>query len=172
MGLDVAIFDRVEIIRGPAASLYGTSAFFAVVNVITRGGAALNGVSMDIDAGTLGTAMARVSGGRRFANGVDLAVSGTLDRSDGYTALYFPAYDAAATNFGVAQHLDAERIGGVYGRLTAGNFAFTAAYGGRSKYVPTAAFGTIFNEQLMPERTTDRHMLVTAQYDRRFGARM
>ena len=37
-GLDPAMFERVEIIRGPASSLYGDSAFFAVVNVITRTG--------------------------------------------------------------------------------------------------------------------------------------
>ncbi len=63
-GIDVAMFDRVEVIRGPASSLYGTNAFFAVVNVITRSGASLNGVSVDVDAGTLGTGMARVSGGK------------------------------------------------------------------------------------------------------------
>ena len=42
-GLDPAMFERVEIIRGPASSLYGDSAFFAVVNVITRSGASLDG---------------------------------------------------------------------------------------------------------------------------------
>ena len=42
-GLDPAMFERVEIIRGPASSLYGDSAFFAVVNVITRTGASLDG---------------------------------------------------------------------------------------------------------------------------------
>ena len=35
--------------------------------------------------GRSATALARVSGGRRFANGVDLALSGTLERSDGDT---------------------------------------------------------------------------------------
>ena len=30
-GIDPAMFERVEIIRGPASALYGTSAFFAVV---------------------------------------------------------------------------------------------------------------------------------------------
>jgi outer membrane receptor for ferrienterochelin and colicin len=41
--MDPAIFERVEIIRGPASSLYGDSAFFAVVNVITKSGAAMGG---------------------------------------------------------------------------------------------------------------------------------
>ena len=41
------MFERVEIIRGPASSLYGDSAFFAVVNVITRSGASLDGVVGD-----------------------------------------------------------------------------------------------------------------------------
>src|SRR5476649_2179945 len=40
-GIDPAMFERVEIIRGPASSLYDNSAFFAVVNVITRTGASL-----------------------------------------------------------------------------------------------------------------------------------
>jgi iron complex outermembrane receptor protein len=169
-GVDVALFDRVEIIRGPASSLYGTSAFFAVVNVITRSGASLAGIAVEIDAGTLGTAMARISGGKRFANGVDLIVSGTLDRVDGDTRLYFPAFDTPATNRGVAEDLDAERIGDVYGRLTVGDFAFMAAVGRRSKFVPTASFGTIFNEQITPERTTDMHAMVTGEYNRTFGA--
>src|SRR5215213_263454 len=42
-GMDPAMFERVEIIRGPASSLYGDSAFFAVVNVITKSGASLGG---------------------------------------------------------------------------------------------------------------------------------
>src|SRR5712671_6138243 len=54
-GIDPAMFERVEIIRGPASSLYGDSAFFAVVNVITRSGASLGGGSITLEDGTLGT---------------------------------------------------------------------------------------------------------------------
>lgn len=165
LGLDVAMFERVEVIRGPASSLYGTSAFFAVVNIITRNGASLNGVAVDVDAGTLGTGMARVSGGKRLANGVDFAVSSTMERSEGDSRLYFPAFDAAATNNGVADDLDGERVADVYGHLTAGKFALTAAFGNRRKVVPTGSFGTVFNEQDDPERTTDRRTMIAGQYN-------
>ena len=71
-GLDPAMFERVEIIRGPASSLYGDSAFFAVVNVITRTGASLNGGSITVEAGTLGAQLVRASAGHVLANGVDI----------------------------------------------------------------------------------------------------
>ncbi len=112
-----------------------------------------------------GTGWRGVSGGKRFANGVDFAVSGTMERTRGRNRLYFPAFDTAATNNGVADDLDGERVGDVYGRLTAGKFAFTAAFGNRRKVVPTASFGSIFNEQDDPERTTDRRTFIAGQYD-------
>src|ERR1700681_367851 len=89
-GIDPALFERVEIIRGPASSLYGNSAFFAVINVITKSGASLDGASLTVEDGTLGTELTRASFGRRFASGLDMAVSGTYERSAGVNRLYFP----------------------------------------------------------------------------------
>src|SRR5579864_2153584 len=80
-GIAPAMFERVEIIRGPASSLYGNSAFFAVINVITKSGASLDGASLTVEAGTLGTELTRASFGRHFANGLDAAVSGTYEQS-------------------------------------------------------------------------------------------
>ncbi len=146
-GLDPAMFERVEIIRGPASSLYGDSAFFAVVNVITRTGASLGGGSITVETGTLGTQLVRASAGHRFANGVDVALSGTYERSDGVGRLYFPAFDTPATNNGVAEGLDGEGVRQFYGRLTFKGLTVTGAYGSRQRDVPTASFGTLFNEQ-------------------------
>lgn len=168
-GIDVAMFERVEIIRGPASSLYGDSAFFAVVNVITRTGASLDGVSMTLEAGTLGTELTRASAGRRFENGIDLALSGAYEHSNGVQRLYFPAFDTPGTNNGVAEGLDGERVKELYGHLSFKNLTVTGAYGSRHKDVPTASFGTLFNEQNSPEQTTDRHTLVDAEYNRSFG---
>lgn len=172
-GIDAAMFERVEVIRGPASSLYGTNALFAIVNVITRTGASLNGASFDVDAGTLGTRVVRASGGRRLENGMDFALSGTYDRSNGVSQLYLPAFDVADSNGGLAENLDGEQSGQVYGQFRMNNLTVTGAFGRRNKYVPTASYSTLFNAHDPAEQTTDRHSTVSAQYVRVLrGARL
>jgi len=168
-GLDPAMFERVEVIRGPASSLYGDSAFFAVVNVITKSGASLGGASVALEAGTLGTELLRASVGQRLANGVDFALSGTYEQSDGVGRLYYPVFDAPATNNGVADGLDGEGVGQFYGRLAFNGLTVTSAYGSRRRDVPTASYETLVNEQNSREQTTDRHTLVDADYGRSFA---
>jgi iron complex outermembrane receptor protein len=169
-GLDPAMFERVEIIRGPASSLYGDSAFFAVVNVITRSGASLGGGTLSLETGTLGTELVRASVGHRLRNGLDVAVSGTYEQRDGVGRIYFPAFDAPTTNNGVAEGLDGEGVRQFYSRLSFKGLTVTGAYGTRHRDVPTASFGTLFNSQDWREQTTDRHTLVDADYGRQFGA--
>jgi iron complex outermembrane receptor protein len=168
-GLDAAMFERVEIIRGPASSIYGDSAFFAVINVITKAGESLNGGSLAIETGTLGTQVVRGSAGQRLANGVEVALSTTFENSAGVDKLYFPAFDSPATNHGIAEGLDGERVGQFYGQASYKNLTFTGAYGRRRRTVPTASFGTVFNEQDAQEQTVDRHTLADVAYARALG---
>lgn len=169
-GLDPATFERVEIIRGPASSLYGESAFFAVVNVITRTGSAIDGSSVTYETGSNGTQMVRGMMGDRLSNGVDYAVSATVEGSAGVHQLYFPEFDSPETNNGVAEGLDGYQFGQYYGRLNYGSLTFTGAYGRRRKDIPTASFGTLFNEQIDREQMTDRHTLFDVEYARPVGA--
>jgi outer membrane receptor for ferrienterochelin and colicins len=168
-GLDPATFERVEIIRGPASSVYGDSAFFAVVNVITKTGASIDGSSVTYETGSLGTQLVRGMVGHRLSNGVDYALSSTVERSDGVESLYFPEFDTPETNNGIAQGLDGQGFNQHYGRLAFGNFTVTGAYGRRRKDVPTASLGTLFNEQVERERTIDRHSLFDVEYARSVG---
>ncbi|MEO8257027.1 MAG: TonB-dependent receptor plug domain-containing protein [Acidobacteriota bacterium] len=169
-GIDAAMFERVEIVRGPASALYGTNALFAIVNVVTRTGAALNGLTFDAEAGTLGTQLVRGVFGRRLKNGMDLALSGTYERSDGVGRLYQPAFDTPDGSGGVAENLDSEQSGQVYGRFGTKNLTVTGLFGRRTKTVPTAAFFTIFNAHDPAQQTTDRKSTVDAQYVRVVGA--
>src|SRR5205814_525609 len=53
--IGIELIDRVELIRGPSSSLYGTNAFFAVINVVTKKGTAVKGLQVAGDVGSLQT---------------------------------------------------------------------------------------------------------------------
>ena len=106
--LDLDIIERIEIIRGPSSSLYGTSAFFAVINVITKKGEGIGGFDVAGSLGSFGTSRGRVSFGKGFANGAQVLLSGSAYESDGQHELYFPEFDAPETNFGVARDVDGD----------------------------------------------------------------
>jgi len=164
-GIDASMFDRVEVIRGPASSLYGTNALFAVVNVVTRTGASLNGGGVELSGGTLGLLGARGSVGRKLANGIDFAVSGSAERSDGVRRLTLPALGTSDSS-GIAENLDGEEAQQMFGQVTMRNLTFSATFDHRLKYVPTASFFTVVNAHDPAEQTTDDRAIVTAQYTR------
>jgi len=163
-GVDASMFERVEIIRGPSSSLYGTSAFLAVVNVIMQNGADVNGVTVSADTGTFGARNVHAAVGRKLQSGVDFSLSASHSASDGPARLYVPAFDAPETNFGVAEHLDDEDASQLFGRLSFQGVTLTAAFGNRTKGVPTASYFTAFNDSRF--RTADQRGFVEADYAR------
>lgn len=144
--LDVELIERVELIRGPSSSLYGTNAFFGVINVITRKGESLRGTHLSGDVGSLRTGRGHAAFGVKFANGVDLLLSGSRYQSEGNARLYFPEFDSPATNNGVAENLDADDIYRTYASVAFKGLSFQGLYGTRMKRVPTASFETRFND--------------------------
>jgi iron complex outermembrane receptor protein len=61
--VDVDLIQRVEIVRGPSSSLYGSNAFFAVINVVTRSASELGGGELSFEAGSFDTYKGRASYG-------------------------------------------------------------------------------------------------------------
>ena len=53
--VDLAAIERVELIRGPGSSFFGTNAFYAVINVITRQSRAPAGGYVEAEAGSFGS---------------------------------------------------------------------------------------------------------------------
>jgi len=72
---------QIEVLRGPASSLYGNVALAAVVNIITKSG--VNGVQASIGAGNMHTLKADVVGGRHMHD-ADFLVWGSVYNSRGY----------------------------------------------------------------------------------------
>src|SRR5947208_12775182 len=102
--LDVDLIDRVEVVRGPSSSLYGTSAFFAVINVITRKAEQLNGWELSFEPASFETYKGRVSYGGKY-RGRDAILSSSFYDSRGQT-LFYPEFNSAATNNGIARNAD------------------------------------------------------------------
>jgi outer membrane receptor protein involved in Fe transport len=117
-------FDRIEVIRGPGSALYGTDAFFAVINVISR------------DVGSLNTHHSRVTFGTKSKGGIDWLLSGTYYHSLGNKRVFYAEYNAPATNDGYAIDADGGRFGSVYGSMEYRGLRLAAAYVSATKICP------------------------------------
>lgn len=161
--LDLDLVDRVEFVPGPGSAVYGANAFFGVVNVITRNGRQLAGPQVSVEAGSHGSAKGRFSVGTVDTHGGDWLVAVSRATSRGADQ-YFSAFDAPATNHGVAQRLDFDRNTQLFARMQHEGLALTLAHGERTKGTPTAAFSQAFNDPR--SRFVDANTRVAAEYTR------
>ena len=143
--VDVNTIERVEIVRGPGSSLYGTSAFFAVVNIITKTGRQLKGLRADLELGSFGSARPSISYGDSFQNGVELYLNGSFLDSDG-DDLYFSEFDDPSTNNGFAVNTNYEQASNYIATVRWHDVSFQGAFQSREKGVPTGSYETQFND--------------------------
>ncbi|NBP69500.1 MAG: hypothetical protein EBU52_12215, partial [Cytophagia bacterium] len=91
----IETIERIEIIRGPGSAIYGGSAEYGVINIITRAASSLNGVAAFATAGLHADAIGRSNAGIMVAQkGKDLswdftAYQGKAIASDGEYQDYF-----------------------------------------------------------------------------------
>lgn len=137
--VDIENIERVEVVRGPASALYGSSALFAVVNVITQRGRDLQGVRAAGDLGSYGMHRGQVSYGKKFGNGFETFVSASHLYSDGHEKLSFPG-------LGTALDQDSEEVERLFGKMAWEDFTLSGSWLGRKKYLPTGTTGTTFGD--------------------------
>lgn len=140
--LPLSSVERVEIVRGPGSALYGTYAMLAVVNVITKSGAALDGLRASAALGSFGRKEAEVTGGKRFASGLDLSGSARYLKIDGQD-LFYPEYKDQG---GVARRLDYDEAFAALVSARLGSTSLRTGASWREKGIPTGAFGIIFGD--------------------------
>jgi outer membrane cobalamin receptor len=143
--LDVDLIERVEFIRGPGSAIYGSNAFFAVINIVTRTGAAVSGAELSGSIATYDTYSGRFTLGEKLKNGIEFMISGTNYSSAGAGLLFYPEFRGApGAGDGVVYHHDGDRFWNLYGSVSWADFTLAAGYDERVKDVPTAAFGGAF----------------------------
>ncbi|MFZ4854951.1 MAG: TonB-dependent receptor plug domain-containing protein [Desulfuromonadaceae bacterium] len=163
--LDIDLIDRIEVMRGPGSSLYGSNAFFGVINVITR---AAEDVRREIS--TSGASYeswtGRASYGASFDSGLDLLLSGSLYDSAGQNSLYFPEY-AATPSRGYTYGSDDDSSKSVYARVSHSDVTLTGLFSSREKGIPTGAYQTVFNDPAT--RTTDERGYLNLGYRKTYS---
>jgi len=165
--LDVDMIDRVEIIRGANAVLYGNNAFFAVINVITRRPDQVNGAEVSGSYGSDNSVKSRITYGQSFTNGLSMLLSGTYFHSDGQNRIFFKQFNTPSQNNGIADDRDADFGGSVFASLAYGDFSLEAAFNHREKGNPTAQYSTTFDDWRL--KTVDERGYVNLKYDHTFS---
>jgi outer membrane receptor for ferrienterochelin and colicins len=160
--LDVDLIERVEIIRGPSSSLYGTNAFFAVINVITRKPGQLNGWELSFEPSSFDTYKGRATYGGKY-KAMDMFLSGSFYDSQGQT-LFYPEFDTPATNHGVVRHADDDQYDDFLATVGFRGLTLQGVFSSREKGIPTGAFDTVFGDPRT--RTIDSHGYVDVSYQR------
>ena len=164
--LDLDAVERIEIVRGPGAALYGTSAMFAVVNVITKEGRAIDGLKFSAQTGSYGRLQGSAAFGKEFASGLDIAVSSRWTDIAGQD-LYYKEYNDPSTNNGIAKGLDWDKHYGLLTTIAYEDLTLQGYMSSREKAYPTGAWQVNFNDPAT--KTLDVHSFVELKYDRQAG---
>jgi iron complex outermembrane receptor protein len=83
--------------------------------------------------------------------------------------LYFAEFDSPASNNGMAADLDGDRYQKLFAKVAYEGFILSGSYASRTKQVPTAAYGTVFNDP--STETTDAQGYADLDYYGRLGER-
>jgi outer membrane receptor for ferrienterochelin and colicins len=165
--VNVEDIERVEVIRGPSSSIYGASAFLAVINIVTRRGGDLGGFEASAGAASYDSESGRVAWGRKAASGAEALVSASGYGSGGQD-LFYEEFNDPATNNGVAVDADRDANQRMFAKVSRGPLTLEAAYSSREKRIPTGAYGTVFNDPR--SRTLDNRGFLDLKYDRAFDS--
>jgi len=154
--LDVSLIDRVEFLRGPGSSMYGTNAELGVVNVITRHPGRGTSIRVASEAESFLSRASEIGGSFQPGQATVLA-SASMYRSNGASHLYFPEYASADTT-GVAKNLDGDRFDHLFGVVRSGAFRVEGLFGKRDKIIPNASYGTVFGDPRNRELDTRAYL--------------
>ncbi|WP_246357074.1 TonB-dependent receptor domain-containing protein [Pyxidicoccus fallax] len=163
LSVDLQEVERIEVVRGPGSALYGTGAFFGVINVVPRESlGADKHMELTGAVGGLGT-----SRGHATASWED------GDRSVLVSAAAMSATGADTTRLRddlIITGLDGEKAatGSVRARL--GHFSFQGQFNVRSKDLPTAPYGTVPGAE--GNTVEDLRAFAEARYERAFSERI
>ena len=142
--IDIDLIDRIEVIRGPGSSLYGSNAILGVINIITRKAKDIDGLEVSTEAGSFDTYKERISYGKELDNGLSFLLSASNTKSHGQS-LYFKEYNSPATNNGRSDGCDSSRYENYFAAVSYKGLTLETAYSRADKGLPLYRNVSVFN---------------------------
>ena len=143
--VDLADIDRIEVVRGPGSVVYGTGAFLAVINLVTRNRGAPTHTEAGVSASGNGVGTARVMQQVRFSPdaGVWTSVSAAHGAGSDY---YFKEFASDPATGGYSRGNDGFNAGNITGRAWYKWATLQWYLNSRDKALPAAEYGTIYGD--------------------------
>jgi outer membrane cobalamin receptor len=164
--LDLDLVERIEVVRGPSASVYGGDAMFGVINVVTRSGESIGGIEGSVSFGSGRERHGRLTWGAEKGE-TDWLVSATGFDSVGRGLTMNDV--AVAGDKQRAYGVGAENGGQVFIRARGTDWRFTLIHSERDRTVTNGSYGTIFNDRGHVE--SDRYSLAEFAKDWQLNAK-
>ncbi len=163
--VDIGLIERIEVIRGPSASIYGGDAMFGVINIVTRSGQSIGGGEASLSLGSGANRRLRTSWGGQIDN-KDVLISASGFDVNGRT-LSFNDVNGDGSSRDL-HGLGSEGGKQLFTKVRGDDWRFTLIYAERNRMVPTASYDTIADDTGHVE--SDRYTLLDLSKDWRLDA--
>lgn len=155
---DLEDVQRIEVVRGPGSVLYGTNAFAGVINLVTRGTDQPTGGNVGLSTNEYGVGRARGMANVQLGKNAGFWLSAAGAHAEGrdffLPEFVVPPTATSAGVDGIARGVDKFEAGTLTGRAWWGPVSLLGSFHSREKNIPTAEFGTIFNDPRTKEYDT------------------
>jgi outer membrane receptor for ferrienterochelin and colicins len=187
MGIDMSNVKRIEVVKSPGSSLYGSNSFFGVINVVTKDAESAGGprlVTRFTD--QVDRTDGNFSFGRKFSDDFKVLFSGSVSNSRG-GRLFFPEYRdleeserLALEENGYSKYfLSLDKLTGGYTSRTDflksyslfldlhfRDWSLLSKVSDRNKGVPSGYYGSVFNTD--KNRIEERFNFLELKYSKSF----
>lgn len=143
--VNLSAVERIEVVRGPGSVLYGSSAMFGVINIVTKTGNQLDGVVVSGRVGAGGHREGAVAAGHAIGVLGSVAFSALVAHSDGFDQ-YYPDFATPPPNISFVRGREWAKGASALGSLVLGGITVRAGLASHAKGVPTGPSGPIFGD--------------------------